>query len=308
MGLDVNGTQFILYAKTLGIDFNRVAMIGRQSLQLSPFDLKNNLVKFGFSFNEMIIERIFTEDKPYAEEFFRSLGAKDVHSFDNSDYEGATHVHDLNKNIPEQYKQQYSVVCDGGSLEHIFNFPTAIKNCMEMVQVGGHYLGITPANNFMGHGFYQFSPELFYSIFTVGNGYELVRLIAFEDNPKAQWYSVKSPDSANGRVTLTNSRPVYLLVIAKRIEKIIPLQSMPQQSDYISAWSSHNGDVDTPLTKQGNGVGKRNILLATAIRYTPQSIKRIVKLLLGYDRFNPRFFQPIRRTDGVKSPNKALQC
>src|SRR5262249_7595053 len=130
MGLDVNGTQFILYAKTLGVDFTRTALIGRQRLHLSPSDLKDNLVKFSFSFDEMIIKRIFTADNGYAEEFFRSLGAKDVHSFDNSNYEGATHVHDLNKNIPEQYKQQYSVVCDGGSLEHIFNFPMAIKNCM----------------------------------------------------------------------------------------------------------------------------------------------------------------------------------
>lgn len=311
MGLDVNGTQFILYAKELGVDFTRTATIGRQGLHLNPSEFKKNLVKFGFSFDEKIVEQIFAENPPYAEEFFRFLGAKDVHSFDNSDYEGVSYIHDMNENLPEQYKQQYSVVCDGGSLEHIFNFPVAIKNCMEMLQVGGHYLGITPANNFMGHGFFQFSPELFYSVFTPENGFELLRLIAFENNPKSEWYSVNSPKSVNGRITLINSKPVYLLVLAKRIKQVVPLQSMPQQSDYIAVWNSHNDDIDTILTKKDKKLEKTNIFRNTAIHYTPQSIKRVFRLLLRSFRrnagFNPRFFQPIRRTDGVKSPNKVLQ-
>lgn len=310
MGLDVNGTQAIMYAKTLGVDFSRTAMIGRQGLSLSPSDLRKNLEKFCFSFDEMFIEQIFKERTPYAEEFFQFLGAKDVHSFDNSDYEGATHIHNMNMLIPEQYKQQYSVVCDIGSLEHIFNFPVAIKNCMELVEVGGYFISITPANNFMGHGFYQFSPELFYSTFTSENGYKLVRLIAFEDRPKAKWYSVNSPASVKGRITLTNSRPVYLLVIAKRIEKVVPFQSMPQQSDYISAWNSPSDDeakltIDENAKKFHPYFGKVGMLLAIVLRYTPQLIKRIVKLQLG--GFNPRFFKPIKRSDGVKSLGKAFQ-
>src|SRR5437762_12288642 len=107
-------------------------------------------MKFGFSVEDAKIQQIFERTGGYAEEFLKYLGAKTVHSLDNSDYEGATHVHDMNKPIPGHLKAQYSVVLDGGSLEHIFNFPVAIQNCMEMVQVGGHYLGITPTNNFVG--------------------------------------------------------------------------------------------------------------------------------------------------------------
>jgi hypothetical protein len=32
---------------------------------------------------------------------------------------------------------------------------------------------VTPANNQMGHGFYQFSPELFFRVFSQENGYLL---------------------------------------------------------------------------------------------------------------------------------------
>ena len=169
---------------------------------------------------------------------------------------------------------------------------------MEMVRAGGHYLGITPANNFMGHGFYQFSPELFYSIFTPANGYQLERLIAFEDTPKAEWFSVTSPSSVHGRVTLTNSKPVFLSVIAKRVENIVPFQTTPQQSDYLAALTRHSG--------KKRSAAKRSVLLETAIRYTPHAIKSMVKRQLGHDRrhvgFNPRFFQPVQRTAEMKTP------
>ncbi len=49
MGLDINGTRFMLYAKSLGVEFSRSAMIGRQSLDLSRSDFKKNLMEFGFS-------------------------------------------------------------------------------------------------------------------------------------------------------------------------------------------------------------------------------------------------------------------
>ena len=215
----------------------------------TTFFSRNAIKTFGFSFDERSIERIFTENNNYAEEFFLSLGAKEIHSLDISDYEGATHIHDMNQQIPEVLKAQYSVVIDGGSLEHIFNFPVALKNCMEMVQVGGYYLGLTPANNFMGHGFYQFSPELFFSIFSGSNGYALNCLIAHEDSPKAEWYLVKNSALLNDRVTLINNKPVYLLIAAKRIEGIEPFQSMPQQSDYVSIWNQKNNDADAIFKK-----------------------------------------------------------
>lgn len=291
MGLEFNSARFMLYAKTLGVDFSRSAMIGRQELIIGPSDLKKNLEEFRFSFNEETIQHIYNKDKGYAEEFLRYLGAKDVHSFDISKYEGATHLHDMNQSIPNWLREQYSMVLDGGSLEHVFNFPMAIRNCMEMVQVGGHYLGITPANNFMGHGFYQFSPELFFSIFTPSNGYELVNIIACERERESIWYSVKSPTSVHNRVSLTNTVPVLLLIMAKRVERTSIFELIPMQSDYVTTWKRY-----------------QNPLLAFTLRHTPQSVKNLAKRLLGYSissglssGFNPRFFQPIKRTDDTRS-------
>jgi len=42
----------------------------------------------------------------------------------------------MSQPIDTIHKNKYDLVFDGGTLEHVFNFPVAIKNCMEMVKVG----------------------------------------------------------------------------------------------------------------------------------------------------------------------------
>ena len=51
---------------------------------------------------------------------------------------------------------------------------------MQMVRVGGHFMQLTVANNFMGHGFWQLSPELIYRIFTEDNGYRIECVLLHE--------------------------------------------------------------------------------------------------------------------------------
>src|SRR6266700_1936094 len=145
MGLDINGTRFLLYCKRLRLDFTRTALVGRQSLFLSKGELRRVFEAFGYKVDVRDIDSMFTQTGGYAEHFLTYLGAREIDSFDNSAYEGATHVHDMNRELPEKVKERYTAVLDGGSLEHIFNFPVAIKNCMDMLGPGGHYLGITPA-------------------------------------------------------------------------------------------------------------------------------------------------------------------
>jgi hypothetical protein len=211
-------------------------MLGRQELHLARSELHRCFADFGYSAGEQSVDDVFSASGGYAEPLFKKLGAAEVHSFDYSRYEGASHAHDMNTRVPTSYKEQYTVVLDGGSLEHVFNFPVAVRNCMEMVKVGGHYLGISPANNFMGHGFYQFSPELYFSVFTENNGYEILRMLAFECRPHATWYEMRRPADIKQRVTMVNSLPVYLLLVAHRLKRVESLAATPQQSDYVTTW------------------------------------------------------------------------
>lgn len=241
MGLDVNGTKFLLYAQRHGVAFTKMAMVGRQELLLTPDELRSNLKRFGVSFPDAAIDQMFVGDAAYAEGLFNILGAEEIVSFDASPYEGATIIHDLNEPVAGEHKARFSAVLDGGTLEHIFNFPAAIRNCMEMVAVGGHFLAITPTNNHSGHGFYQFSPELFFRIFSAQNGFRLVKMLVFEETPESPWYEVADPDAVGERVALTNSHPSMLLIIAQKTEAVEIFKTMPQQSDYVAQWTGRDG-------------------------------------------------------------------
>ena len=67
----------------------------------------------------------------YAEEFLGMLGASETDSLDVSDFEGATVLHDLDLEIPERWHETFDCIIDGGLLEHVFSFPTAIQSCMQ---------------------------------------------------------------------------------------------------------------------------------------------------------------------------------
>lgn len=285
MGLDLNGVRFLLYSQKLGVDFSQTAMLGRQSLDLSRYELMRTLNLYGYPTDSKLSTSLITENDGYAEALLAHIGAKTIHSYDISPYENATHIHDMNMEISADLSGQYSVVLDGGSLEHVFNFPIAVKNCMEMLKIGGHFLGITPANNFMGHGLYQFSPELYYNIFNQENGFDLLKIIAFEDKPGATWYLVKDPKEVRSRVQVINGHPIYLLIIARKLDEVSIFKASPQQSDYVTAWS-----------RQENKTGSKNSLdrsrlAAWVKRHLPFFLVSILKNIMVGRGFNRRFFE-----------------
>jgi SAM-dependent methyltransferase len=163
------------------------------------------------------------------------MGATQVQAMDFSAYEGAGLVHDLNQPIPPQWREQFDVVFDGGTLEHVFNFPVAIKNCMEMLKPKGRFVAVTMPNNWCGHGFYQFSPELFFRILSPANGFSIIDMYLTTLGGNA--YTVIDPEAVRSRVELCNKIPVFLLVHARRDEVKEIFSQTPQQSDYVTQWN-----------------------------------------------------------------------
>lgn len=241
MGIDTNGTKFLVYSKTKGVDFSKTATLGKQSFfGVSYEDLMHCFDEFDVLVDTTYSRAVFEKHPGSVDGLLELLGARIVESFDYSSYEGATNVCDLNVSISSDFKNKYTAVIDGGTLEHVFNFPVAIKNAMEMLVQGGYYLGITPTNNFSGHGFYQFSPELYFSVFNETNGFRIIDIIAFEDYVDAPWFQAVSPTSINKRIEFSSQRPSYLLVIAQKLFERDIFSIMPQQSDYLASWSGEN--------------------------------------------------------------------
>lgn len=181
----------------------------------------------------------------YAESLLGNFGATRVSSVDASDFEGAYWIHDLNTPIPKSEHEKYDTVIDGGTLEHIFNLPVALKNCMEMVKKGGRLIIDTPTNNWCGHGFYQFSPELFFGVFSEDNGYWIERMVIHRVG-SSKWYDVVDPHITGKRTELMSVFPMTLKVMARRINVFPIFRIFPQQSDYVARWEGRVPWVHKP--------------------------------------------------------------
>jgi hypothetical protein len=232
MGISLPSFELLCCAKSMGVDFSDTMMIGRQTINEPPARLAPLLLPLGLPHEG--ISNLSRGD--YAEPLFRLLGAKTIRSLDVSDYEHATNIHDLNQPLPAKLKKRFSVVFDGGTIEHVFNAAQAIKNVAEMVRIGGHMIQVTVANNLMGHGFWQLSPELIYRFFAGENGFSLRCVFLHEMVPGGCWYKVIDPALCGSRVQLCNSKPTYLCSIAQRISSVSAPIWEVRQSDYVSHW------------------------------------------------------------------------
>jgi hypothetical protein len=205
-------------------------MIGRQGIHIPPKIVKSVLQRHKISFPDQILSGLYKNG--FAEELFiQLLGADKVESIDASTYEGATVVEDLNAlfNRPERY----SAVVDCGTLEHCFHAPHAFTNIINLCEPGGHIIHVLPSNNYCGHGFYQFSPELFFSMYSRARGFEILGVYLAEEGNSTRWWKVQSPLERKGRVTLCNSIETHVLVLARKLEGAkTPAHESPHQSDY----------------------------------------------------------------------------
>jgi SAM-dependent methyltransferase len=249
--------EFLAEARRDGVDFGRTLTIGRHSSFAGPLALGGLLRRHGLwpeGEGRRAFYRRFRDGPPWLiDPYLHALGARELHALDASAYEGADIVHDLNEPVPDELEGRFDVVFDGGSLEHVFDVPTALRSYMRMVRPGGRLIVLTMANGHCGHGFYQFSPELFYQVLSEENGYRVERLhvaaedvefsrplagVSFPSNVSAFRYAVVDPEEAGGRVLLRSRAGVALLVQAQRVAAVPPLEAPVQQSDYRRTWST----------------------------------------------------------------------
>jgi SAM-dependent methyltransferase len=104
--------------------------------------------------------------------FFSMLGFDEVRSCDAAVVEKPDYVFDLSQPPPPELHNRFDVVFDGGTLEHVFDFPRALAHIHQLLKVGGRVIHSSPASNQVDHGFYSFSPTLFWDYYFV-NQYEV---------------------------------------------------------------------------------------------------------------------------------------
>lgn len=273
MGLNVAGIKYLaLMKEKFNVDFDNVAMLGRQDLVVSDIGLQNicNLLGYQNSVDSLRNSGGFSENI-----FFNLFQSKKVDSLDYCDYEGATISLDLNEPISDTCDEQYEFVLDGGTLEHVFNYPIALQNAMRMCKRGGHLVLITPSNNYNGHGFYQFSPELFLDVL-IGNGF-CIEDISYVEEYGNEIYKLYKVEGISEN-ELNTERRACIHVCAKKIDST-PSRLIVQQSRWKAMWGKNvnfmqknhylcfydlNREIKNKLKKgikEDNDIFVKNILL-----------------------------------------------
>jgi hypothetical protein len=198
----------------------------------------------------LMLGRQQMHDGSTPESFFASLGFESIESLDSDKSEGATVIHDLNQEVNPSLHENFSLVFDGGTLEHVFDVKTFLFNCSALVGLEGLVVHQVPVNNHINHGFYQISPTLLLAFYTqngftpVGIGFHVAEKRASLRVERELFWTEDKIELA--RLTLscriilppdiTPEHLVSMSFVAKKTSR--PPQNIPTQPFYSSSYKS----------------------------------------------------------------------
>jgi hypothetical protein len=109
-------------------------------------------------------------------DFYLSLGFSKYIAIDVNTERDAVAM-DLNLDIVKEYnfKEQYDLVTNNGTGEHIFNQYMVFKNSHNLCKVGGYMIHVLPFYRWVDHGFFNYNPNLFPCLANQNN-YDLIEL------------------------------------------------------------------------------------------------------------------------------------
>jgi hypothetical protein len=118
----------------------------------------------------------------------KKFNLKKLVSFDINKLEGASEIKDFDN--PINYKEKFDIFFDGGSLQHIFNIPQALKNIIKMTKLNGTIIHTVTFDGFQGFGLYQLSPEIFFNLYNKNNGFKNTKIYLIENLNNKFWYKI----------------------------------------------------------------------------------------------------------------------
>ncbi|WP_284311637.1 class I SAM-dependent methyltransferase [Labrys miyagiensis] len=254
MGISRGGARFLL-EEARHLPFSgTVLQLGRQHLFITQAELDLLAALHAAKLKRDISpENIFKPllDPSYLDDgsFFSELGFSTVESMDYSDFEQATYVHDLNKPIPEALSGRFDMIYDGGTIEHVFDIRSSLRNIFEMLKIGGRIIHSSPSSNHVDHGFYMFSPTLFYDYYMANNFiiHECQIFLYSVDHNNKPWLIFDyEPGSLEG-LAFGGFNTGHLVGIYISAEKTAEstCDVIPQQGMYVKKWGDgqHGGGI-----------------------------------------------------------------
>lgn len=233
MGIDVAALDYLMFHKNKVK--GKALQLGRQGLHLKGNDFYYGQVTFAKYDDPNKFMEIFSQDGN-TETLFKFLGADTVESMDYSPFEGATHIHDLNDPVPDELVNQFDFIFDGGTIEHVYDVKSTMTNIKRMLKVGGTFMSVNICNGHVGHGFYQFSPELYRTVFSEENGFNILSVKLAELNPIPTFVDLPAPPKGARQPINVGHVPLYICFTAEKVEEKENGRKNLQQSDYLAQW------------------------------------------------------------------------
>ena len=252
MGLNFALLNFMLAS----VNFRGENQIGKKILEIGK--LKNSLTarEIRYISKSYKIPEDILKSQPKV--IYEYLGFEELFSLDNSRFEGADLVKNLNA-PPTEFKEvnssYFDLVIDGGTSEHIYSPITALANYFNYLKIGGSLFQILPSNNYIDHGLYQFSPTFFWSI--RDQGIELNKLHFVERSEKNEFYwdglsinfkkHIDNSFDGSGFANLLRYRTKNIVALAHwQKTSSIDFKSLIQNSNqevYMNKWENKNTEI-----------------------------------------------------------------
>lgn len=244
MGLFIGTAKLLLDEVKQRPFYGSLLQLGLQDINFSKKQFFSIAQKKGFAINHETINPKTTSAKENYNyinntEFFKYMGFSEINSMDYSDYEGSNVLFDLNNSdLPDNMHERFDFILDAGTLEHVFHTPNALNNITSMCKVGGRIMHISPSSNQANHGFYSFSPTLFYNFYNLNNFiFHRFLLCRLSLSAKALYtLDLMSSSQFATDIIRLDSGIYYTICIVEKKESVSYIQ-IPQQSSFVKAWN-----------------------------------------------------------------------
>lgn len=194
--------------------------------------------------------------------FIDYLEARSCQSLDVSDYQHSNIICNLNCSLPESYLGKYDVVIDAGTLEHLSNLSVALLNIFGLLRGGGIYYFGVPCNNWVDHGFFQFSPTFFIDLCKENPSLELLEL---EISTEFKYYNYYRQSPAFRNVLLKSSHKLGIVGIIRKRSSLISLDLI--QSKYRGLYIS-GSDRDEAQKMQSLSISQKSLISGWMGKFT----------------------------------------
>jgi SAM-dependent methyltransferase len=284
----------------------RLVQFGRQEIMFSLSDLEPLLREWKVEpANRAELAGITDRARPLTDrEFFGVFGFDEITSLDYQAVAESDIVADLNRRpLPESCRGRFDVVFDGGTMEHVFHVPNLLANVVDLLAEGGRVIHTNPASNSVDHGFYCFSPCLYYEYYSA-NRFELEAVKLLDYGSKLRRVRITAYDYLPPipRTALDGFLPTgnvhYVFCVARKTA-LSSSDEIPQQGFYAGLWQrkqqdERKGSGAPPPGSPAQGGG------ALA------GLKRWVKSRPGFERRLRSLLTPLLRLDRIREARMAL--